>query len=145
MTMDETIKRINELYHKSQAEGLTEEEKEEQKELRQKYIVETNAVPDYITLIASDEFMKERTPEEQKIIRKAAEIAQQMACDAADEGREKCKKMLEDDGMKIQTLNEKTWKDMQKASEPVYENIKKKTGDRLFELYSEGAKNGETK
>lgn len=47
--------------------------------------------------------------------------------------------------MKIQTLNEKTWKDMQKASEPVYENIKKKTGDRLFELYSEGAKNGETK
>ena len=38
MTMDETTKRINELYHKSQAEGLTEEEKEEQKELRQKYI-----------------------------------------------------------------------------------------------------------
>ena len=38
MTMDETIKRINELYHKSQAEGLTDGEKEEQKELRQKYI-----------------------------------------------------------------------------------------------------------
>lgn len=38
MTMDEIIKRINELYHKSQAEGLTEEEKEEQKELRQRYI-----------------------------------------------------------------------------------------------------------
>ena len=38
MTMDETIKRINELYHKSQAVGLTEEEKAEQKELRQRYI-----------------------------------------------------------------------------------------------------------
>lgn len=38
MTMDETIKRINELYHKSQAVGLTEEEKAEQKELRQGYI-----------------------------------------------------------------------------------------------------------
>ena len=38
MTMEETIKRINELYHKSQAEGLTEEEKAEQKELRQRYI-----------------------------------------------------------------------------------------------------------
>lgn len=38
MTMDETIKRINELYHKSQAEGLTDEEKAEQKKLRQKYI-----------------------------------------------------------------------------------------------------------
>jgi len=35
MAMDETIKRINELYHKSQAEGLTDEEKSEQKELRQ--------------------------------------------------------------------------------------------------------------
>ncbi|MDE7009276.1 MAG: DUF896 domain-containing protein [Lachnospiraceae bacterium] len=38
MTMDETIKRINELYHKSQAEGLTEEEKEEKKKLRKKDI-----------------------------------------------------------------------------------------------------------
>lgn len=38
MTMEETIKRINELYHKSQAEGLTEEEKAEQAELRKKYI-----------------------------------------------------------------------------------------------------------
>ncbi len=38
MTMEETIKRINDLYHKSQAEGLSEEERAEQKELRQKYI-----------------------------------------------------------------------------------------------------------
>ena len=38
MTMDETIKRINELYHKSQAEGLTEEEKKEQQALREEYI-----------------------------------------------------------------------------------------------------------
>lgn len=38
MTMDETIKRINELYHKSQAEGLSEEEKAEQAELRKKYV-----------------------------------------------------------------------------------------------------------
>lgn len=107
---------------------------------QQKYIVETNAVPDYITLIASDEFMKERTPEEQKIIRKAAEIAQQMACDAADSGREKCKKILEKDGMKVQELSDETWAEMQKASEPVYESIKEKTGDHLFELYSKGVR-----
>lgn len=36
--MDLNIDRINELYHKSQAEGLTEEEKAEQKMLRDKYI-----------------------------------------------------------------------------------------------------------
>lgn len=37
--MDELrIERINELYHKSQTEGLTEEEKAEQQKLRQEYI-----------------------------------------------------------------------------------------------------------
>lgn len=38
LTMDEKIKRINELYHKSQAEGLSAEEKEEQARLRKEYI-----------------------------------------------------------------------------------------------------------
>lgn len=38
MNMDEKIKRINELYHKSQEVGLTEEEKAEQKQLREDYI-----------------------------------------------------------------------------------------------------------
>ena len=36
MNMDERIKRINELYHKSQKEGLTEEEKQER--LRKEYV-----------------------------------------------------------------------------------------------------------
>ena len=38
MNMDERIKRINELYHKSQEKGLTEAEKEEQARLRQEYV-----------------------------------------------------------------------------------------------------------
>lgn len=38
MNMTEMIARINELYHKSKAEGLTEEEKKEQAELRQAYV-----------------------------------------------------------------------------------------------------------
>ena len=38
MNIDEMIARINELYHKSKAKGLTEAEKEEQQELRKKYI-----------------------------------------------------------------------------------------------------------
>lgn len=36
--IDETIKRINELYHKSKAGELTEEEKEEQAKLRREYL-----------------------------------------------------------------------------------------------------------
>lgn len=38
LTMEEKIARINELYHKSKAEGLTEEEKEEQQALRKAYV-----------------------------------------------------------------------------------------------------------
>ena len=39
MNMQEIIDRINELYHKSQNDGLTEAEKEEQKDLRQQYVL----------------------------------------------------------------------------------------------------------
>ena len=38
MNLEEKIKRINELYHKSKAQGLTDAEKEEQNKLRQEYI-----------------------------------------------------------------------------------------------------------
>ena len=37
MSLDETIKRINELAHKSKAEGLTDAEKEDQKKHRDIY------------------------------------------------------------------------------------------------------------
>jgi tripartite ATP-independent transporter DctP family solute receptor len=106
---------------------------------QQKYIVETNAVPDYITLIASSDFMDERTEEEKEIINEAAKIAQQTACDAADENREECKQLLKDDGMEVQEIDEENWAKMQECSQGVYENIKSVTGDRLFELYSLGA------
>ena len=43
MTLDEKIKRINELYHKSKAEGLTEEEKAEQAALRAEYVANVRA------------------------------------------------------------------------------------------------------
>ena len=44
MNMEERIKRINELYHKSQSEeGLTEAEREEQKGLRADYIASVRA------------------------------------------------------------------------------------------------------
>lgn len=38
MDMQEKIDRINALYHKSQSVGLTEEEKQEQQQLRKDYI-----------------------------------------------------------------------------------------------------------
>ena len=43
MTLEEKIKRINELYHKSKAEGLTEDEKTEQAALRAEYVANIRA------------------------------------------------------------------------------------------------------
>ncbi|MCR5755545.1 MAG: DUF896 domain-containing protein [Acetatifactor sp.] len=43
MNLEEKIKRINELYHKSQTEGLTEAEKKEQAVLRQEYVANVRA------------------------------------------------------------------------------------------------------
>lgn len=43
MNMEERIGRINELYHKSQKEGLTQPEKEEQARLRQEYLKSVRA------------------------------------------------------------------------------------------------------
>lgn len=42
-SMEKKIARINELYHKSKAEGLTEEEKKEQAALRSEYIASVRA------------------------------------------------------------------------------------------------------
>ncbi|MBR1932017.1 MAG: DUF896 domain-containing protein [Lachnospiraceae bacterium] len=43
MNMEDRIARINELYHKSQAEGLSEEELAEQKRLRAEYVASVRA------------------------------------------------------------------------------------------------------
>ena len=43
MTLEDKIKRINELYHKSKAEGLNEEEKAEQAALRAEYVANVRA------------------------------------------------------------------------------------------------------
>lgn len=43
MSLEEKIKRINELYHKSKAEGLTPSEQEEQAALRKEYIANVRA------------------------------------------------------------------------------------------------------
>lgn len=43
MNVEQMTARINELYHKSQAEGLTEAEKQEQQELRSAYVANVRA------------------------------------------------------------------------------------------------------
>lgn len=58
-TMDEKkIERINELYHKSKGEGLSEEEKKEQQALRQEYLASIRnnirSQLDHVTVVNPD-------------------------------------------------------------------------------------------
>ncbi|MBS6280552.1 MAG: TRAP transporter substrate-binding protein DctP, partial [Lachnospiraceae bacterium] len=102
---------------------------------QQEYVIETNAVPDYVTLIVSDKFMEGLSKSQQEIIRKAAENAQETAREQADERREERMKTLKEEGMEIIELDDATWKEMQDACAPVYENIRKQAGDKLVDLY----------
>jgi len=56
--MDAMIMRINELYHKSQAEGLSEEERKEQAELRSAYVANVRnnlrSQLDHISIVEKD-------------------------------------------------------------------------------------------
>ena len=63
MTMEEKIARINELAHKAKAEGLTDEEREEQAQLRRDYIdaVKANLKSQLDTLYVLDEKSGKKT------------------------------------------------------------------------------------
>lgn len=43
MSLEQQIARINELYHKSKSDGLTDEEKKEQAALRKEYVMNVRA------------------------------------------------------------------------------------------------------
>ena len=68
---------------------------------QQDYVVETNHLPHYISLIVSDEFYQGLTKEQQKIIDQAAKTAQEKARESADDRRIQRQKVLEDEGMQI--------------------------------------------
>ncbi len=102
---------------------------------QQKYVVQTNAVPDYITLITSDKFFEGLSKEQQEIIKEAAKNAQAAARESADERRDKRQEELEEAGMNVIAPDEETWKKMREASAPVYDSIRKQAGDELMDLY----------
>lgn len=102
---------------------------------QQEVLVQTNAVPDYITLIVSDDFFRDLDKEQQQIVREAAAIAQEKARESADERREQREEELAAEGMEIVEIDQQTWEEMQEACQPVYENIRIQAGDELVDLY----------
>lgn len=102
---------------------------------QQKVVINTNAVPDYITLIVSDDFFQDLTDKQQAIIKEAAALAQETARESADDRRAERQKELEKEGMEIVDLDEETWQEMQEDCQVVYDNIRKQAGDELLDLY----------
>lgn len=102
---------------------------------QQKYVIYTNAVPDFTTLIVSDEFFQGLSKEQQEIIELAAKNAQEKARESADERKEQRQIQLEEAGMEFVEIDDETWAKMQEACAPVYEAIRKQAGDELLDLY----------
>lgn len=102
---------------------------------QQDYVVETNHLPHYISLIVSDDFFHDLSKEQQEIITKAAATAKEYARNASDERIADRMKIIKDSGTKIVSLDGKTQKAIQKASEPIYEEIEQKVGKNLVDSY----------
>lgn len=104
---------------------------------QQDYVVETNHLPHYISLIVSDEFYKDLSPKEQKVIDQAAKTAKEYARKASDERIAQRMKVIKDSGTKIVKLDEKTKKQIQIESSAVYKKIKKQVSDDIADAYLE--------
>lgn len=102
---------------------------------QQKYLINTKHVPDYISLIVSDEFYNELPEWQQEIIDEAAVIAQKEARKNADERYQNRLTMLTDKGLTYVEIDDETWQEMKEKCEPVYEAIREQAGDELVDLY----------
>lgn len=102
---------------------------------QQDYVVETNHLPHYISLIVSDEFFQDLPKDQQKIIIQASETAKEYARKASDQRIADRVKVIKDSGTKIVKLDEKVQKDVRKASEPIYQEIQKNISKDVYDAY----------
>ena len=106
---------------------------------QQDYVVETNHLPHYISLIVSDEFYNSLSKDQQKIINQASQTAKVYAREASDKRIADRIKIIEDSGTKIVKLDAKTQKEMRKQAQPVYDAIKKSISKDIYNAYLSGA------
>ena len=105
---------------------------------QQDYVVETNHLPHYISLIVSDEFYNSLSKDQQKIIDQASQTAKVYAREASDKRIADRIKIIEDSGTKIVKLDAKTQKEMRKQARPVYDAIKKSISKDIYNAYLSG-------
>ena len=102
---------------------------------QQKYIVETNHVPHYISLIVSDEFYQGLDPEQQRIIDEASAAARDFARNASDERVKQKISEISSDGTMILSLPENIKEEFKKSAESVYPEIERQSGSEIYRAY----------
>ncbi len=102
---------------------------------QQKYLVETNHLPHYISLVVSDAFFKKLSKEDQAILQEASEIAKKYARQMADERHQERLEVLKEKGVIVLPFSEALHEEMGKNSAGVYDQIEKQVGKDLVESY----------
>ena len=105
---------------------------------QQDYVVETNHLPHYISLIVSDEFYNSLSKDQQKIIDQASQIAKKYAREASDKRIADRIKIIKDSGTKIVKLDAKTQKEVREKAQPVYDAIQKNISKDIYNAYLSG-------
>lgn len=102
---------------------------------QQDYVVETNHLPHLITLIMNDEFFKNMSEEDQKIMKEAAATATEYARQASDDRISDRVKTIEDSGTKILKIDESTYNSIVETSSGVRESIQKKVDSEVYDTF----------
>jgi len=97
----------------------------------QKYVIDTNHLLHYITIIMSKKIYDTLTPAEQKIVRDGAREVIVWGREQADKRHADRVSILKKHNVQIITLDSKMLGEMQAKSKPVYDNISKAVGTEL--------------
>lgn len=103
---------------------------------QQKYAVQTNHLPHLISLIVSEEFFQNLTPEQQTIIQEAADNAKIYAREQAAARAEDRIQIMEDYGCEILPISDELMDQIKESSSGVYDHIRELVNDDdLFNTY----------
>jgi TRAP-type transport system periplasmic protein len=102
---------------------------------QQEYIIQTNHLPHFISLIVSDEFYKSLSKDKQHIIDEASQVAKEYARESADRRIADKIETIGASGTQIRGISKKLQEETRKVAKPVYEVIYKQAGDEIVNAY----------
>lgn len=102
----------------------------------QKYAIQTNHLPDLISLIVSEKFFQSLDKEQQAIIQEAATNAKRYAREQAALRAQERMEILEENNCEIVPVSEELMEQMRESAQGVYEDIRTIVNDdQLFNTY----------